>query len=508
MSEEAAPFRWLARVGFWLGPLVAAALWFAPQAGYALDAARPEMNRMAAVAVWMAVWWLTEAAPLAVTSLLPLVLFPLGQILPGREVAPIYAQREIFLYLGGFLVALAVEESGLHRRVALSIVAAMGDRPRWIVGGVMAATALLSMWTSNTATAMMILPIALSVVGHADRAGGDPLRRKRFAAALVLGVSYAATIGGLGTLIGTPTNIAFRSFYEQTYPDAPPVTFLGWMLVATPLAAAMLAAAWALLVGWTFPMGGGPLLGGENVAREDLRAMGPMTCAERRVLVIFLITAGLWIFREPVAGWGWAPLLGLGVAKSATGGRVEWVDDGTVAMAMAIVCFLFPSGRKPDEKLLSWTATQRVPWGILFLFGGGLALARGLEVTKLDALLGQQVAAQLQGLTTLAMQAVVATGVTYLSELTSNVATVNLVMPILAPTASDMGLPPLTLLLPAAMAASCGFMLPVATPPNAIAYSTGRVSVGDMVRAGFWLNWIGIALVVLFCRLLGGWALA
>lgn len=507
MSDELAPFRRLARLGLWSGPVLAAALWFGPDAGYAFDAARPELNRMAAVAVWMAVWWLTEAAPLAVTSLLPLVLFPLGHILPGREVAPIYGHRDIFLYLGGFLVALAIEESGLHRRLALSIVAAMGDRPRWIVGGVMTATALLSMWTSNTATAMMILPIALSVVGHADQAGGDPLRRKHFAAALVLGVSYAATIGGMGTLIGTPTNIAFRGFYQQTYPDAPPVTFLGWMLVATPLAATLLVAAWALLVGWTFPLGGAALLGGENSAREDLRNLGPMSSAERRMLVIFLITAGLWIFREPVPGWGWAAWLGVGTTRSATGARIEWADDGTVAMAMALVCFLFPSGRKPDEKLLSWQATQRVPWGILFLFGGGLALARGLEVTKLDALLGQHLAAQLHGLSPLAMQAVVATGVTYLSELTSNVATVNLVMPIIAPTASDMGLPPLTLLLPAALAASCGFMLPVATPPNAIAYSTGRLTVRDMVRAGFWLNLIGIALVVLFCRLLGGWVL-
>ena len=506
MSEDAAPFRWLARLGFWAGPLAAAALWFGPDAGYAFDAARPEMNRMAAVAVWMAVWWLTEAAPLAVTSLLPLVLFPLGHILPGREVAPIYGHRDIFLYLGGFLVALSVEESGLHRRLALSIVAAMGDRPRCIVGGLMAATALLSMWTSNTATTMMILPIALSVVSHADQAGGDAQRRKHFATALVLGVAYAATIGGMGTLIGTPTNIAFRSFYEQTYPDAAPVTFLGWMIVATPLAAALLVAAWLLLVRWTFPMGGEPLLGGENAARQELQSLGRMSSAERRVLVIFLFTAGLWIFREPVPGWGWAPLLQVGTSIAASGARVEWVDDATVAMAMAIVCFLCPSGRKPGETLLSWQATQRVPWGILFLFGGGLALARGLEVTKLDALLGERLAAQLHGLSPLAMQAVVATGVTYLSELTSNVATVNLVMPIIAPTASDMGLSPLTLLLPAALAASCGFMLPIATPPNAIAYSTGRLSVRDMVRAGFWLNWIGITLVVLFCRVLGGWA--
>jgi sodium-dependent dicarboxylate transporter 2/3/5 len=506
MSDEAAPFRWLARLGFWAGPVVAAGLWFAPEAGRAFDPARPEMNRMAAVAAWMAVWWLTEAAPLAVTSLLPLVLFPLGHILPGREVAPIYGDRDIFLYLGGFLVALAIEESGLHRRLALSIVAAMGDRPRRIVAGVMLATAAISMWTSNTATTMMILPIALAVVGHAEQSSADEVRRKRFAAALVLGVSYAATIGGMATLIGTPTNIAFRAFYEQTYPNSTPVTFLGWMLVATPLAAAMLAAAWALLVGWTFPLGGATLLGGRNTAREDLRGLGPMTSAERRMLAIFLVTAGLWIFREPVPGWGWAA--GLGVGTNTPGGTpLEWADDGTVAIAMALVCFLLPSGRKPGEKLLSWQATGRVPWGILFLFGGGLALARGLKVTGLDALLGQQVAAQLGDLSPWAMQAVVAAGVTYLSELTSNVATVNLVMPILAPTASDLGLSPLSLLLPAALAASCGFMLPVATPPNAIAYSTGRLTVRDMVRAGFWLNLIGIALVVLFCRLLGGWAL-
>jgi len=493
--------RQVARVGLILGPVSALIVGTGPHWGFTLDSAlstaeQLRLSAMAATALLMAVWWLTEAIPLAATALVPLVLFPAFGILPSREVAAAYGDHVIFLFLGGFLIALAVEESGLHRRVALATVAALGDNPRRVVLGFMAATAGLSMWISNTAATMLMLPIAVSVLGQADQAGGyQPQKPKEgFGVALLLGIAYAASIGGVATLIGTPPNIAFKAQFEQQFADHPPISFFQWMVLALPLTIVFLAIAWLLLTRWVFPLSSAPFSKGRSVATEQLRSLGRMTKAERRVAVIFVVTALLWIFREPVAGFGWSPLLGY--EKGA-------VTDGAVAILMAILCFMIPSGTESGRPLLLWTAARRIPWGLLLLFGGGLALAAGMTETGLDVYLGQRMAVVLAAIPQLGQMAVVAFGMTWLTELTSNTASVNMICPILAGTSKQLGCSPLLLMLPATLAASCAFMLPVATPPNAIVYGSGRLRIADMIKAGFWLNLIGVILVVLSVAVFG-----
>ncbi len=509
----------VARTGLVAGPLFALSVLLAPRWGWSLDPslsadAAQQLHAMAAVAALMAVWWLTEAVPMAVTALMPLVLFPLLGIMKAKEVAPNYGAPIIFLFLGGFLVALAVEESGLHRRVALWTVSAMGDRPGQTVFGFMLGTALLSMWISNTATVMLMLPIALSVLTQADKQGadkqgadkqggdkqgGDADRRRRFGVALLLGIAYAASIGGMGTLIGTPPNLAFKTIYDALFsnhasPALPEISFFRWMLMAMPLSLLFLVLAWFLLTRFIYPVGRSSLLGGRDVIGRQLRGLGRMSPGEKRTGLVFLVTGALWVLREPMKGFGWSPWLGL---------EKGYVDDGTVAIFMAVMCFIIPSGAKSGEALLKWNVTRRVPWGILILFGGGLALAGGMQQTGLDVFLGRQLAAVLGRLPNWGQMAVTALGVTSLTELTSNLASVNMISPVLARAAGQLDVPPLMLMLPATLAASCAFMLPVATPPNAIVYGSGRLRIFDMIKAGLWLNLIGVVLVVLAVALFG-----
>jgi sodium-dependent dicarboxylate transporter 2/3/5 len=493
--------RRVARAGLVLGLVLALMVGSGPHWGFSLDstlstADQFQLSAMAATALLMAIWWLTEAIPLAATALVPLVLFPALRILPSREVAAAYGDHVIFLFLGGFLIALAVEESGLHRRVALATVAALGDNPRRVVLGFMAATAGLSMWISNTAATMLMLPIAVSVLGQTDQIEGEKPQESEegFGVALLLGIAYAASIGGVATLIGTPPNIAFKAQFEQQFVTRPPVTFFQWMVLALPLALLFLVIAWLLLTRWVFRLSSARLSQSRSIATEQLRSLGRMTKAERRVAVIFVVTALMWILREPVAGVGWSPLLGY---EKGT------VTDGTVAILMAILCFMIPSGTTPGRPLLLWTAARRVPWGLLLLFGGGLALAAGLTETGLDVYLGERMAVVLAAIPQLGQMAAVAFGMTWLTEMTSNTASVNMICPILAGTAKQLGCSPLLLMLPATLAASCAFMLPVATPPNAIVYGSGRLRIADMIKAGFWLNLIGVILVVLSVAVFG-----
>ncbi len=484
----------------------------------------PRLNAMAAVAALMAVWWMTEAIPLAATALIPLALFPLLKIATPGETAASYGDRMIYLFLGGFLVALAIEESGLHRRVALHIVKVMGDNPRQIVLGFMLATGLLSMWLSNTATTLMLLPIASSVLLQADKAreaqGGAP---HGFGVAVMLGIAYASSVGGMSTLIGTPPNIFFRAYYTKTYPDAPEITFGGWMLLGVPLALAFGFVIWRVLI-LTFRVEKGSILGGRSVIADELVALGKMKPAEWRMAGVFTATALLWIFREPVAGWGWAPALGLeglrhnlppsGAVETlgglhAVGGLMvagtpfSWVDDSTVAIAMAVLCFILPSGGGNPRPLLTWSATARVPWGILLLFGGGMALATGMEASGLSQYLGDGLAAAIEDLPAWGMAAAMSSGMTWLTELTSNLASVQMILPILSGAADHLNVAPTILMIPATLAASCAFMLPVATPPNAIVYASGRISMRDMVKAGIVLNLLTTVLVTVAVLVLG-----
>jgi sodium-dependent dicarboxylate transporter 2/3/5 len=450
---------------------------------------------MAAVAALMAVWWLTEAIPMAATALVPLALYPLLGVMSVEKVAPEYGDHLVFLFLGGFLVALAIEESGLHRRIALHIVAAMGDNPRRIVAGFMVAAAVLSMWISNTATTLMMLPIGASILVQADRAGVDPQHRRRLGVAIMLGIAYAASIGGVGTLIGTPPNLAFKAIYEQDMPDAPKIEFFRWMMMAVPFSAVFLLAAWLLLVRVIFPLSARPLLGGSNVVRQELQKLGRLSKAEVRMAIIFFITAMLWILREPMPGFGWGPLL--------LGENSGLVKDSTSAVLMAIVCFIVPSGAEKGGALLNWEATRRLPWGILLLFGGGLALAAGMHETGLDAYLGARLADTIAPLPGAGKAALIAFGMTWLTELTSNLASVQMLIPVLAQASGDLDTPPLVLMIPATLSASCAFMLPVATPPNAIVYGSGRVQMRDMIKAGIVLNLVGVVFVVAAVWLLG-----
>ena len=483
---------------------------------YLLGPSGPQepMWATAGVVVWMAWWWVTEAVPLAVTALLPLVLLPLWKVQPAAQVAPSYASNSIFLFLGGFLLALAVERSGLHRRIALRILWALGDRPHHVVLGFLAASAALSMWLSNTATTMMLLPIALSVLARAEepsaglsseQAEAPSGDRGQLAPALLLAVAYGASLGGIATKVGTPPNVAFLAFYQQRWPQGPEISFPGWMLMALPITLLLGGATWWLLTRGVFRVSRQSLWGGRAVVAGFYRQLGPMTADEKWAGLLFLATAALWVLREPVRGWGWAPALGLGHGSAP--GNTAWVSDATVAMLMGVLGFCVPSCQPGRKRLLQWSDTRELPWGVLLLFGGGLALASAMRTTGLAQLLGHQVAAVLPHRWPTLSVALLTTGMTALTELTSNLASVQMWLPILAETAEDLAIDPRWLLIPVTLAASCAFMLPVATPPNAIVYGSQRVSLRQMMRAGLWVNVAAVAIITLVFRLLGAWHL-
>ena len=473
------------KVGLVLGP----ALFLLITLVCNLDPSRPEVTRMAAAAVWIAVWWITEPIPIPATSLLPLALFPLLGLVKGEKVAANYMNSSIMLFLGGFLIALTLERWNLHKRLALNIIRVMGDNPRRLVLGFMAATAFLSMWISNTATAMMMLPIALAVTSRADVSAADQKFKTNFALVLMLAVAYASSIGGVGTLIGTPPNIVFSRIYAISFPDAPTVSFLQWMALGVPAAVLFLVVAWLVLVYWLVPIGKGGFAGGRELVLAELKQLGPLSRAEKRVAGVFVLTALLWISRATIDLGsfkipGWSDLLGLG----------GLVDDGTVAITMGTLLFLLPSGTQRGERLLNWETAKRLPWGILLLFGGGFALADGFGQSGLSEWLGKRLE-WFSGAPTIVMVMATCTLLTFLTELTSNTATTNLVLPILAALSRATGIHPLLLMIPATLSASFAFMLPVGTPPNAIVFGSGRVPITKMAAVGFVMNWIGVALV-------------
>lgn len=459
-------------IGLFLGPAACVALLFLPVP----EGLSPLGWRTAAVAVWMAVWWATEAVPLAVTALLPLALLPLFGIAEIGAAAAPFANPLIFLFLGGFLIALAMQRWNLHRRIALMVLARAGARPRRLVGAAMLATAFLSMWISNTATAMMMLPIAVSLVALVEVDRDDPRRRGHFAVALMLGIAYAASIGGLGTLIGSPPNALLASFMGQTYGVT--VTFTDWMMLGVPVAAAMLPLAWFVLTRLAYPFDDAAHGGGAAAVADALRTLGPMSPPERRVAGVALLVA---------LGWVAGPWLGRWLPGGAP-------SDTVIAIVGAVALFVVPADWKRRVFLLDWAWASRAPWHVLLLFGGGLSLAGAIDRSGLAAWIGgglDPVAAW----PLFALIVAVAALVIFLTELTSNTATTAAFLPVVGAVAVGAGLDPLLLAAPAALAASCAFMLPVATPPNAIVYSTGHVSVAQMIRAGIVLNAIGIAVI-------------
>jgi sodium-dependent dicarboxylate transporter 2/3/5 len=448
----------------------------------------PEGWRMAAVGVLMAVWWMTEAIPISATALIPLVLFPALGILTMPNAAAPYANELIFLFMGGFFIAFAMERWGLHLRLALAIVAAVGTSPRRLVLGFMLATAFLSMWISNTAATAMMLPIGLAL-GQMFRPS-DTEGPYEFGIALMLGTAYAASIGGTATLIGTPSNAVMAGAASEMLGIQ--VGFVQWMMVGVPFALIMLPVAWFMLVGILYPPG--RLAGNaEAVLQEQRDSIGPASRGETVVGVVFTLTALAWILREP------KQFGGLSIPGIAT--YLPGVTDATIAIAAALALFLIPIDRKRGVFALDWPTASRIPWGVLLLFGGGLSLARGMEQTGLAQWIGTGVGA-LGVVPTVAVILAVATLFVFLTEITSNTATATMAMPIMAGVAVGLGIAPLTLMAVAALSSSMAFMLPVATPPNAIVFASGYLTIPQMVRSGLWMNLFSIALISILAMLL------
>ena len=460
-----------AKVGLLLGPAVFAALLLLPAPeGMPLAA-----WRTAAAASLMVIWWIAEAVPIPVTALLPLVLFPVLDVVPVTAAAPPYANPVIFLFLGGFIIAIALERCGLHRRLALAIISAVGTRPPRLIGGFMAATAFISMWVSNTATVLMMLPMAASITDlieseNAKRGTTDP----NFSVALMLGLAYASSIGGLGTLIGTPPNALLAGVMSESYGIQ--IGFLQWMLVGVPLVVISIPLTWLLLTRIVYPVRRDTFAGSGEIIDREIAELGRLGRAEIIVGSITAFTATAWVAR---------PL----IERILPG-----LSDTGIALFGALLLFVVPISWRRGEFPLSWRHAEQLPWGALILFGGGLSLANAFQVTGLSTWLGAA-GANLNVLPVIVIAMVITFVVLFLTELTSNTATAATFLPIVAAMAVGVGSSPLLFAIPAALAASCAFMMPVATAPNAIVYATERLTIPQMARAGFALNLIMVVVI-------------
>jgi len=440
----------------------------------------------AGIVLLMACFWVSLCLPIPVTSLLPIALFPLLGVASSGATVKYYANNNIYLFMGGFMIALAIEKWGLHRRIALSITSLLGASPGRIILGFMCGTAFMSMWISNTATTMMMLPIGLAVISETFKITGD---ESKFAVALMLGIAYSASIGGIATPIGTPPNIEFLGQYERGFPNAPEISFFSWIKVFFPLTVILLPLVWIILTRVISPSSQKSVIE-RDIIKDELKKLGHMSSTEKKVLVVFALTALLWIFRSDIDIGifiipGWSNLFG----------HPKYFHDATVAVVMAIVLFIIPAGKKhPGQFLMDWATALKLPWGILLLFGGGFAIAGGFSVSGLD----QRMDLALKPFLIfhpLVIVFLICLLLTFLTELTSNTATTAALLPIMKGTAIALNLNPLLLMVPATISASMAFMLPVATPPNAIVFSSGRIKMSQMVRIGLILNLI-IAFIV------------
>ena len=463
-------------VGMFLGPLIAGLMLLAGPP----DGLSSSGWMTASVGILMAVWWATEAVPIAVTALLPIVVFPLLGIASIQDTTAPYANKVIYLFLGGFIVAFAMQRWNLHRRIALAVLQHVGGNGRSLVGGFMLASAVISMWVMNTSTTMMLLPIAVSIIGviHKTVGGLDDAAKEDFQYSLLLGVAYGATIGGMATLVGTAPNAMLAAFMQETYGTE--IDFSSWMLVGLPLSAMLLPFAWVVLTRVAFKVDFKTSDEGKAVLRRMKEELGAITVPEIRVAIVFVLMAATWVLR---------PLLVKLPGLSA-------LDDSGIAMAGGIALFLIPSGDKSDPILLRWTYAERLPWSVLILFGGGLTLAGAVTRTGLAEWLGGSLQT-IGALPLFALVILAATMIIFLTELTSNIATTATFLPVVGAIAIESGYDPIVLAVPVTFAASCAFMLPVATPPNAIVFGSGMLTIPKMVRAGMMLNMVGIVLVSL-----------
>lgn len=471
------------KIGLILGPLLFIIMLVVP----APAGMTPGAQKMAAVAFLMATWWMCESIPIPATSLLPIPLFPILGIMKETKATLPYANHLIFLFMGGFIIALSMQRWNLHRRIAMNIVKVVGFSPSRLILGFMVATAALSAFVSNTATTVMMMPIGLAIIQHVVAEGRKEGLDKHidftpeqfaFGLNLMLGIAYAASIGGVATLIGTPPNTVLAGYLSKTYGYN--ITFAKWLMVGVPFVVIFLPLCWLWLTKIANPMKLKKVPGGRELINQELQDMGGMSKGEKWTALVFFITAMFWIFRKQLSFIFPDP---------------KMVSDAAIAMSGALVLFIIPVNLKKNQFVMDWHWAAKMPWGVLILFGGGLAMADGFKVTKLAEWIGNQVGL-LQHYPVFIMVAAVTVLIIFLTELTSNTATAAMVMPILSAVAIGLVQSPLLLVIPAAIAASCAFMLPVATPPNAIVFGSGYVTIPQMVKSGFGLNIVGIVLVL------------
>jgi sodium-dependent dicarboxylate transporter 2/3/5 len=465
MTQKATPF-----IGLLLGPLsFIFILSFVSPPGLF-----PEAVAMLAITCWIAIWWITEAIPISATALLPLVLFPLFGVMDIEETSYSYADPMVLLYLGGFMIAVTIEKWNLHKRIALSIISFIGTDLKMIVLGFMVATAFLSMWISNTATSLMMLPIGMAVISQlGTQLSGTTFTQEKIGQALMLSIAYSASIGGIATIIGTPTNIVLIAVIRETYQIE--IGFAQWMMVGFPISVVLLGLCWLYLVKIAYPFPSSlEISGGKGEIDRQLKLLGNISREEKKVLWVFLTVSFCWITRSFLL----QPHLPL-------------LDDTIIALIGVLILFVLPSGSLKSQKLLDWTTAEKIPWGILILFGGGLALAAGFQNTGLANWIGTQFTL-LNKVPFWIFLFIIIAAVNFLTEITSNVATASMLLPILAAVAVALGVHPYGLMVGAALAASCAFMLPVATPPNAVVFGSGYLTIPVMMKAGIWMNIISI----------------
>ncbi len=454
-----------------------------------LEPGNPQITYTFAIALLMAIWWITEAIPLAATALLPVALFPLFGIVDGKIISTMYFNHLIFLFMGGFLMALAMEKWNLHRRIALKILILFGISPSRILFGFMFATAFLSMWMSNTATAMMMIPIAMSMIIKLEENLGKK-KLGKYSIGLLLGIAYSASIGGITTLVGTPPNLSFARIISIIFPDIPEISFADWFFFALPISIIIFLFAWLLLAFIFKPKVKWGKLNRQDF-KEEYHALGKAKPEEKIVLTLFITLAFLWIFRSgfSINGFtfpGWSFLFNF----------PSFINDGTVAIFIGVILFVIPSKTKKGDRLMDWKTANKIPWHIVLLFGGGFALAKGFVDSGLSIWFGNQLTG-LANVHPLVLMLVIVAMMSFLTELTSNTATTEMILPILAGLAVSIKINPLLLMVPATLAGSLAFMLPVATPPNAIVFGTNHLKVKDMAFTGFWLNLGGIIIASL-----------
>ncbi len=439
------------------------------------------------VAMLMATWWLTEAIPLPVTGLLPLIFFPILGVSSIKETAQAFSHPIIFLFMGGFIIGLAMQHTGLHKRIAYYIIAKFKNGPKSLIFGFMCATAFLSMWISNSATAIMMLPIALSII-TVFKEDKNTAKNNNFDKALVLSIAFSATIGGIATIIGTPPNTVMAAMLSELYNYE--INFLDWLKIGLPTSLILLPITWIVLTFLCFPLDSSIIIK-NKIINDKIKKLGKISQDEIMVGVVFIITASLWISRK------WISSALENIIPSGA------LNDSTIAISAAIILFIIPSNRPNRDRLINWDVAQSIPWGALILIGGGLSLATVINSSGLAAWIGS-LSSNLSGISIIFIVLISIASIIILTELTSNTATASTFIPIFGATALGLGQDPLLLIIPATLGASCAFMMPVATPPNTIAYASGHLKISDMIKAGVWLNIISLIVIGIIIALILG----